>query len=324
VIAPPLLGMKVSPSRRIILPVAAFAGILLGCMLAMAVELRDDSFHSCEQVQQQLGLPVVGQIPEFAPAKLPSRSDDPDADRGGVIDPMLCTYHGPRTLPAETFRTLRTSLYLNGASEATRVLQVSGAAADDGGSTVAANLAISLAQTGKRVLLIDADLREQHQYQMFGIDRPETGLAAMITADVEPVDAICQTSVKNLSLLPAGPLPEGPCELFSSPRFSELISLVRDSYDHVLIDTEPLLAASDPFVIASHADGVVLVLRLARDGRQKAQQAKQMMERLDVSILGVVVNRVSGATLGQRVPDRHGHSGSSQIPPRSLPEPTFG
>ncbi len=218
---------------------------------------------------------------------------------------MLCSYHGPRTAPAEAFRTLRTALYLNGLEESSRVLQVTGAGADDGGSTVAANLAISLAQTGKRVLLIDADLREQRQYQMFGIDSPETGLAAIITSDVEPLDAICQTSVNNLSLLPAGPLPDGPCELFTSPRFGELISLVRDSYDHVLIDTEPLLAASDPFVIASHTDGVILVLRLERDGRQKAQQAKQMMERLDVSILGIVVNRVNDVSAGQRVMDWH-------------------
>ena len=323
VIAPPRLGMKVSPSRRIILPVAAMAGMLLGCMLAMAVELRDDSFHSCEQIQQQLGLPVVAQIPEFAAANL-SAWTDAGEDRGRVIDPMLCSYHGPRTTPAEAFRTLRTALYLNGASESSRVLQVTGAAAGDGASTVAANLAISMAQTGKRVLLIDADLREQRQYQLFGIDRPETGLAAMIASDVEPVDAICQTSVSNLSLLPAGPLPEGPCELFTSARFGELISLVRDSYDHVLIDTEPMLAASDPFVIASHTDGVIVVLRLARDGRQKTQQAKQMMERLDVNLLGVVVNRMNGATFGHRVTDRHGHLGAPESTPRSLTEPTFG
>ena len=329
VIAPPRLGMKVSPRRRIILPVAAFAGMLLGCMLAMLVELRDDSFHSCEQIQQQLGLPVVGQIPQFSAANsrpaanLPVGTDGA-AGRSMAIDPMLCSYHGPRTAPAEAFRTLRTALYLNGLEESSRVLQVTGAGADDGGSTVAANLAISLAQTGKRVLLIDADLREQRQYQMFGLDSPDTGLAAIITSDVEPLDAICQTSVNNLSLLPAGPLPDGPCELFTSPRFGELISLVRDSYDHVLIDTEPLLAASDPFVIASHTDGVILVLRLERDGRQKAQQAKQMMERLDVSLLGIVVNRVNDVSAGPRVMDWHDAIGSSDTPPRSLTQQSCG
>ncbi len=274
VIAPPRLGMKVSPQRRIILPVAAFAGMLLGCMLAMVVELRDDSFHSCDQIQQQLGLPVVGQIPQYAAANLPVRADGAEG-RSMAIDPMLCSYYGPRTAPAEAFRTLRTALYLNGLEESSRVLQVTGTGVEDGGSTVAANLAISLTQTGKRVLLIDADLRAQRQYQMFGLENPDTGLAAIITSDVEPLDAICETSVNNLSLLPAGPLPDGPCELFTSPRFGELIRLVRDTYDHVLIDTEPMLAASDPFVIASHADGVILVMRLREMvGRRHSKRSK--------------------------------------------------
>jgi capsular exopolysaccharide synthesis family protein len=314
IIAPPRLGQKVSPSRRIILPVAAFAGILLGCMLAVVAEFRDDSFQSCDQVQQQLGLPVVGQIPQFAAA--------PETAVMGVhCDPMLCTYYQPRSLSAESFRTLRTALYFNSLGESSRVTQVTGAGAEDGASTVAANLAISLAQTGKRVLLIDADLRKQRQHQMFGIACPETGLAAIIASDVEPGDAICQTAVDNLWLLPAGPLPEGPCELFTSPRFGELINLVRDSYDHVLIDTEPLLVASDPCVIASQTDGVVLTLRLTRDSRQRAKRAKQMLDRLDASMLGVVVNRMSGAILKRHQRERRDYAlTSGDVPPSSRTE----
>ncbi len=327
VIAPPRLGTKVSPKPRIILPVAALTGLLLGCMLAMVVELRDDSFHSCEQIQQQLGLPVVGRIPPFTAAATPDGAAEPDGDGAVsdvVLDPMLCSYYEPRTFPAESFRTLRTALYFNNLSESSRVIQVTGAVAEDGASTIAANLAISLAQTGKRVLLIDADLREQRQQQMFGIARPETGLAAIIASDVEPVDAICQTAVDNLWLLPVGPLPEGPCELFTSPRFGELINLVRDTYDHVLIDTEPLLVASDSCVIASHVDGVVLALRLARDSRQGANRAMQMLDRLDVSVLGIVVNRMSGAILRQLQMERHDLAHSSNVRPHSRTEPTAG
>jgi capsular exopolysaccharide synthesis family protein len=234
---------------------------------------------------------------------------------------MLCTYYEPRSLSAESFRTLRTALYFNSLGESSRVTQVTGAGAEDGASTVAANLAISLAQTGKRVLLIDADLRKQRQHQMFGIACPETGLAAIIASDVEPGDAICQTAVDNLWLLPAGPLPEGPCELFTSPRFGELINLVRDSYDHVLIDTEPLLVASDPCVIASQTDGVVLTLRLTRDSRQRAKRAKQMLDRLDASMLGIVVNRMSGAILKRHQRERRDYAlTSGDVPPSSRTE----
>jgi capsular exopolysaccharide synthesis family protein len=321
VIAPPRLGTKVSPSRRIILPVAAFAGMLLGCMLAMVVELRDDSFHSCEQIQQQLGLPVVGQIPQFTAAQ---ESDQRAIASAVALDPMLCSYDGPRSLPAESFRSLRTALYFNSLGESSRVIQVTGAGAEDGASTIVANLAISLAQTGKRVLLIDADLRKQRQHKMFGIAPPDTGLAAIIASDVEPADAVCQTAVDNLWLLPAGPLPEGPCELFTSPRFGELINLVRDSYDHVLIDTEPLLLASDPCVIASHMDGVVLVLNLAQDSRQRAKRAKQMLDRLDVSMLGIVINRISGALLKQHQMDRNDYARSPDVRLHSRSEQTVG
>jgi capsular exopolysaccharide synthesis family protein len=190
---------------------------------------------------------------------------------------------------------LRTALYFNSLAESSRVIQLTGGSAEDGASTVAANLAISLAQTGKRVLLIDADLRKQEQHQIFGIAQPETGLATIIAEDVEPSDAIVPTGVDNLWLLPAGPLPDGPCELFTSPRFGELMNLVRDSYDHVLIDTEPLLVASDSSVIASLADGIVLVLGLSQDSRRKALRAKQVLEHLDVNVLGIVVNRFGGA-----------------------------
>jgi succinoglycan biosynthesis transport protein ExoP len=321
VIGPPTLGMKVGPSRKIIFPAAALAGILLGCMLAMVVELRDDSFQSCEQIQQQLGLPVVGQIPQFAAAR---KSHGPAVAGDVALDPMLCSYHGPRSSSAESFRTLRTALYFNSLGESSRVIQVSGAGTDDGASTVAANLAISLAQTGKRVLLIDADLGKQGQHKMFGIDRPKTGLAAIVTSDVEPTDAICQTAVENLWLLPAGLLPEGPCELFTSPRFGELINLVRDSYDHVLIDTEPLLVASDPAVIASHTDGVVLTLGLARDSRQRAMRAKQLLQRLDVSVLGIVVNRLNGAFLKRHQVERRDYARSLDVRPSSVAEPAVG
>ena len=319
VIAPPRLGWLVSPNVAIVLPVATFAGILLGCMLAIVIELRDGRFLSTGQIQQQLGLPVVGQIPQFASAR---RSRQRSADSGVALDRMLSAYHGPRSLPAESFRTLRNALYFNSSGDSPRVIQVSGSEVGDGASTVAANLAISLAQTGKRVLLIDADVQKPGLNQMFGIDRPAVGLATIITSDVEPADVICQTAIENLSLLPMGPLPTGNCELFTSPRFAELINLVSDSYDHVLIDTEPLLVSSDPCVIATHSDGVVLTFRLNGNSRQRVKRAKQTLERQDVKILGVVVNRMSSADLKQHQLDRRGYAPivPVEVAPRSRSE----
>jgi capsular exopolysaccharide synthesis family protein len=285
VIAYPRIGTKVGPSLRIFLPAGALAGLLLGFGWAFLVELRDDRFQSSEEIPQRLGATVVGQIPQFAAA--------PNARRGEqrTCHPMLCSWYQPRSAPAESFRSLRTALYMNLSSASSTVIQVSGTQAGDGASTVAANLAVSLAQTGKRILLIDADLKEQRQQQLFGIAAPESGLAALITSDVEPEDVVCQTAVDNLWLLPAGRIPDGPLELFTSKRFGELIQLFRDRFDHVLIDTEPMLAASDPVVIASRTDGVVLTLNINRNSRQRARQAKAILDRVAVTILGVVINR---------------------------------
>lgn len=308
VIAPPRLGMQVSPNVAIILPVATFAGLLLGSLLAVVVELRDSRFHSPGQVQQQLGIPVVGQIPQFSSARRTGRRTAENT----TLSRMLCAVHGPRSLSAESFRSLRNALYFNSSGESPGVIQISGAVAGDGASTVASNLAISLAQTGKRVLLIDADVQNPGLNQTFGIARSKGGLVTIATSEVEPTDVICQTAVDNLWLLPAGPKPTDACELFTSARFAELINLLRDSYDHVLIDTAPLLAASDPCVIATHSAGVVLALRLKRESRQRARRAKQLLERQDVRILGVVLNRLSSADLKRQQLDWHDYAPYAQ------------
>ncbi|MCA9140267.1 MAG: polysaccharide biosynthesis tyrosine autokinase [Planctomycetales bacterium] len=309
VIAPPRIGEKVSPSRRIILPASMFVGIVLGCLMSLVSEFWDGGFQSCEHVQQQLGIPVVGRIPQFRGSNNTDRvSEFCDA----VPDPMLCAFYEPRSATSETFRSLRTSLILGDVDETSRVIQVTGPSPQDGASTVASNLAVSLAQTGKRVLLIDADLRRQQQQQLFGLAPAESGLAALIATDVEPEDVIRPTAVENLSLLPAGLLPDGACELFTSPRFGELLNLVRDSYDHVLIDTEPMLVSSDACVIASQTDGIVLTLSLTRDSRQRAISALGMLERVGANVLGIVVNRISGAMMKQ-CPMVHAEYASSDV-----------
>ncbi len=193
---------------------------------------------------------------------------------------MLCSFYEPRSIPAESYRQLRTALQFNRIDAVPRVILVAGLSADDGASTVAANLAISVALIGKRVLLIDANLCQPRQQQLFGISHADTGLAAMVTSDREPNDVIVQTAVENLWLLPAGSVPTSPRELFTSPRFGELLHLVRDSYDHVFIDTEPLLSATDPRVIAPQTDGVVLTLKPTRDSRRRSKQAIAVLDRL--------------------------------------------
>lgn len=291
VIAPPMLGEQVSPNERIVIPAALLGGMVLGFCLAIWAEIADESFHSPEEIQAELELPIVGHIPRFSAVTESAQR----AAAGAVpLHPTLCTYFEPRSRQTEAYRAVRTALFIADRDETHRVIQVTGLSPNDGASTLAANLAISMAQTGKRVLLIDADLRRPRQHEIFGIS-PPTGLGSLVELDDQLNEAICSTVVDNLWLLPAGPLPPDPSELFTSPRFPELIDRVGQRFEYVLIDTGPLLAVSEPRIIATRTDGVLLTLRLTKDSRPRAGQAREKLDTIDAKLLGVVANGVGGA-----------------------------
>jgi capsular exopolysaccharide synthesis family protein len=161
----------------------------------------------------------------------------------------------------------------------------------DGKTTLATNLAVSIAQSGKKILLIDADFGRPRLHRMFGI-RAKIGLAAIIQDDTELTDAIQATPLANLSLLPCGPRPSNPAELLTSPRFKEVLEALRDKYDIILIDTPPLLAVSDPSVVASQVDGVLVTIRVAKNGRPSAERACDILRSLNANVLGIVVNGI--------------------------------
>ena len=173
-----------------------------------------------------------------------------------------------------------------------KVIQVTSPNKGDGKSLMIANLAVSIAQSGKRVILIDADCRRPRQHKIFGVTA-DAGLAAVIADRVEPKDVIQATAVEGLSLLPCGPVPPNPAELLTSPRFKEFLDAIREEYDFVLVDTPPLLAVTDPCVVAPRVDGIFLVIRLSRQGRPNAERARAILSALAVNVLGVVVNGVT-------------------------------
>ena len=292
VISEPLVGERASPRGKFVLAGAVVAGSFLGLLAALLAELSDKSFHSRQEIQAKMGWTVVAQIPRFAAAAAEaSRVSSHDGD--AALDPLLCTYFQPRSPQAEAFRTLRTSLLFNQRLPSGGVIQVTSPSPDDGTSLITANLAVSIAQLGKRVLLIDADLHRPRQHQILGV-AAERALTSQFSSGEPLIDAATCTAVENLWLLPAGPLPTEDCELFSSSQFAELLDVARQRYDFVLIDTEPLLAVSDPCVIASQVDRLLMALRPTSDSRYRANRAKEMLEALGIKPLGVVVNCVGG------------------------------
>ena len=193
---------------------------------------------------------------------------------------------------------MRTALYFSTQGGGHNLIQVTSPDMGDGKSTLAANLAISIAQSGKRVVLVDADLRRPRLHKMLGLPANLTGLGLVIAGQAASADAVQETAVPGLSVLPCGPLPPNPAELLTSPRFKEVLDELRARYDFVLVDTPPLLAVTDPCVVAPRVDGVVLTMRMSKKSRPKAERAREILTTLGVNVLGVVVNGVTPSKRG--------------------------
>lgn len=289
IIAPAGIGVKVSPKAAYVFPGGLFFGLMSGFGLALVAELADKRFRTPDEVRSRLGLPVIGEVPFRMPEE-----GDVEKKLAGVApyDPMLCTYYAPMSAWAEAYRGLRTAMYFSTNGEGHKTIQITSPNMGEGKSTISANLAVSIAQSGKRVVLVDADLRKPRQHDIFGLDAT-TGLAAVVNGEVELADALYQTDITGLSVLPCGPIPPNPAELLTSPRFEQLLAVLREKFDYVLVDTPPVLAVSDPCVVAPRVDAVLLVISISRNGRSEAQRAKELLGTMEVNLLGTVVNRVT-------------------------------
>ncbi len=291
-LVPPSLGELVRPVAAIVIGLSGVLGLLAGFGLAYLVDMADKSFRSPQEIRKLLGLPVIGHIPVIQGSKTSER----DPDGKPRLSPVLASYHHPKSRSAEAYRAVRTALYFCTHGEGLKVIQVTSPTPGDGKTTLAANLAVSMADSGKKVLLMEADFRRPRVHQYFSLDNT-IGVSSAISGEAEILDAIQQTSVANLSAMPCGPKPNNPSDLLTSPRFKEVIDCVRDRYDYVIIDTPPMLAVTDSSVVAPRVDAVLLVMRLTKHAREGALRATEMLGALGARILGVVVNGI-GKTSG--------------------------
>jgi capsular exopolysaccharide synthesis family protein len=287
-IAEPNRGKRIGPSIVKAFALAIFFGLFAGLGLAWLAEVSDRSFRTPEEVRRRLGVAVVSHIPYMQPDE---EIIEKARASGTNLDPSLCTFFCSKSVDAEAYRGVRTAIYFSMEGDGHKVLQITSPNTGDGKSTLAANLAVSIAQSGKSILLIDADCRRPRLHKVFGLSS-RAGLATVISGESELNDAIQSTPIPNLSVLPCGPRPSNPAELLTSPRFKELIDTLRERYDFVLIDTPPLLAVSDPSVVAPRVDGVLLTIRVTKNGRPDAERSKDMLQTLGATIVGVVVNGV--------------------------------
>ncbi|WP_417388905.1 polysaccharide biosynthesis tyrosine autokinase [Gimesia sp.] len=263
----------------------------LGLILAFSYfrEMRDTTMKSVDEIRNQLHLPILGEVPSFA--------DSDAAVDESEFAPALWYYYRPASREAEAFRSLRTSLLLKTDRSGAKVLQMTSAEPGDGKTTSISNLALAIAQTGRKVLIIDADLRRPTIHKLFGLAN-SVGLGDVLTGEIDAQTAIRETRVSHLSILTAGMLPENPSEMLMSRAFSELVNQLRKEYDYVLIDTPPLVVVSDPSVIASIVDGVLLVVRIDKNRRGVIRKVQQIIQTNGIKVAGILANSVKSGKPG--------------------------
>jgi len=202
----------------------------------------------------------------------------------------LIVYEDAKSPIAEAYRTLRTNINFAKMGGELRSILFTSAGPREGKSTTVANTAVALAQTGKRIIVVDCDLRKPVQHKIFG--KKNRGITNYLVEDM-PVDGLIQeTGIENLLLLPSGPIPPNPSELLGSPRMQELIAYLQSRADMVIIDAPPVIAVTDACVLASKVDGVILTIASGLVRPEMAKHAKELLIKANGHILGVILNRM--------------------------------
>ena len=271
-----------SPSLRRTALLALLAGLAMGLAAVYVLDTLDDRFRSVEELQAQIGVPVMAIV-----------QDLPKRHATGVG--ALQLVQEPDAPESEAFRTLRTSLALT--HDQSRRIVVTSAEPGDGKSTLLANTAVAYANSGRRTLLIDADLRRPGLSTMLGRRGPD-GLSAVMRSQ-QPVGETAEqhvqkTPIPGLELLPSGPRPMNPTELLGGQRFADLLAWAETRYDCILIDSPPILAASDTAVIGQLVDGVLMVVQPQKNQRRMVLRAAETLATLKIPLIGLVANRVGG------------------------------
>ena len=280
--------------RNILL--AAMIGLFLGIGLAFSLEYLDNTVKTPEEVEQRFQLPSLGSVPEISCEKKKLLPGNNSPSRPFLpMELVMCNQ--PRSIPAEAYRNIRTSILLSFPERPPQRILVTSPSPLQGKTTTLINTAISLSQTGARVLIIDGDLRKPRIHRIFG-DRNQLGLSDCLSGGADLDSVIRKSAIKNIYYIPAGSIPPNPSELLGSTLFKETIQGLAEKFDHILIDAPPVLGFADSIVLSSAVDGVVLVILSGKTPRIVLQRAKDSLLHANAKILGVVINRVNAQQNG--------------------------
>ena len=301
-----------SPNTGLNLMVGSFMGVFLGIVIAFAREAFDTSIGTIEGVEEFLKVPVLGVIPQFnskemeeaARAALPADASALDVEN---FSKLICLIN-PKSVLSESLRSLRTNIQFASMDRKVKSILFTSAGLGEGKSTCVTNLAITLAQEGQRVLLVDADLRRPIVHQRLGLDRVP-GLADALVGSTSwrshvrsatdlmlgpmGADRVMNTpGLDNLHILTSGSEVGNPNEFLNMNKIKTLVSEMNEEYDLVLFDTPPILPVTDAVAFSSRVDGTILVYQVGRIGRNALKRAKFLLDHAQANVMGIVLTNV--------------------------------
>ena len=268
---------------------AALVGLLLALGIAFTMEYLDDTVKSSEDVEAATGLATLGTVIKMKG----------DGGRSEIYRLAALLY--PRGPAAEAYRTLRTNLEFASVDEPVRTLLVTSSIPSEGKTTTASNLAVAFAQAGRKVIVLDADLRKPGVHKLF--DLPNTsGLTSLLRTDEVGVDDVAlETEQENLRVITTGPLPPNPAELLGSQRMRTILGRLAGVADLVVLDSPPLQAVTDAAILSAVTDGTLLVVDAGRTRRGAARNGREALAKSGARVLGAALNRISQRAAGDYV-----------------------
>ncbi|HJQ22289.1 MAG TPA: polysaccharide biosynthesis tyrosine autokinase [Blastocatellia bacterium] len=286
----------IAPRRGFSILAALLLSTGIGVGLAFFLEYLDNTIKTVEDVSRYAQLPALSVIPAVGGSvsrRLGARGRKVLSATTGANErgPKLVTLE-PQSSAAEAYRVLRTSVLLSAAGQPPKTVLITSGQPGEGKTTTAINTAISLAQLGASVLIVDCDLRRPTAHKVLGVEHQQ-GLSTYLSQAQVTLDEVIQPlPIENLSLLPCGPIPPNPAELIISDRMKELLGALRARYDHIIVDSPPLINVTDPVILSTMVDGVILVVHGGKSTRDLVRRARQELATVGAKIFGVVLNNV--------------------------------
>ncbi|MBU0992265.1 MAG: polysaccharide biosynthesis tyrosine autokinase [Proteobacteria bacterium] len=277
---PPDVPSQPNTKRNILLGLVL--GLFGGIGLAFFLEYLDNTVKSPGDVEARVGIPVLGSISLLKSVENPEPSNN--GNRANVI------INKKESSYVESYKSLRTAILLSSAEKPPKNILVTSAVPGEGKTTMASNLAIIIARTGKNVLLIDSDLRKPQLHQIFHLDNT-TGLSTFL-AGASDSQIIQKTPIDHLRIVPSGPIPPDPAELLSSSRMDSFINACKEKFDFIIFDSPPILSVSDSLLLSRLLDGTIVVSRFGKTSFDAVEKSMKSLNDLHVNVLGMVINGV--------------------------------